>query len=281
MTIPREKSYELITHQPQGTAHATPLLFIHGAFTAAWCWDEHFLPFFAEAGYAAHALSLSGHGASPGRDRLDTLSIDDYVNDVAMAVASLPAPPVLIGHSMGGFVVQKYLEKHTAPAAVLMCSVPPQGLLSAAVGLFFSKPGLMKDLNTMLSGGQVALDSLREALFAQPVSVDQLQHFYRLAQPESHRALWDMSLFCLPKTALVRRTPLLVQGAALDHLIAASLVEMTAHTYGVTAHIFPGMGHGLMLEHDWEKPAQGLLDWLQHRQSEKETKKEIKHDHHV
>ncbi|HEY8855956.1 MAG TPA: alpha/beta fold hydrolase [Rugosibacter sp.] len=280
MTIPREKSYELITRLPQGAAHATPLLFIHGAFTAAWCWDEHFLPFFAEAGYSAHALSLSGHGASPGRDRLDTLSIDDYVNDVAIAVAGFSAPPVLIGHSMGGFVVQKYLEKHIAPAAVLMCSVPPQGLLSAAVGLLFSRPGIMKDLNTMLSGGQVALDSLREALFAQPISVDQLQNFYRQAQPESHRALWDMSLFCLPQTALVRRTPLLVQGAELDHLIAASLVEMTARSYAVEAQIFPGMGHALMLEHDWQNPAQSLLDWLQNLLSEKKAEKE-KNDHYV
>lgn len=274
MTHKKNASYEVITRTPPGASHPTPLLFIHGAFTAAWCWDEHFLPFFAQAGYAAHALSLSGHGASSGRDKLDTLSIDDYVNDIAIAVAGLPASPVLIGHSMGGFVVQKYLEKHTAPAAVLMCSVPPQGLLSAAVGLLFSRPGVMKDLNTMLSGGQVALDSLREALFAQPVSVDQLEHFYRKAQPESHRALWDMSLFCLPQTALVRRTPLLVQGAELDHLIAASLVEMTARTYGVEAQIFPGIGHGLMLEQDWEKPAQSLLDWLQHLLSEKSSEKE-------
>lgn len=285
MAHEKNHALEIISHLPQRLKHPTPLLFIHGAFTAAWCWDEHFLPFFAEAGYAAHALSLSGHGASSGRDRLDTLSIDDYVNDIAIAVAGLPAPPVLIGHSMGGFVVQKYLEKHTAPAAVLMCSVPPQGLLSAAVGLLFSRPGVMKDLNTMLSGGQVALDSLRDALFAQPVSVDQLEQFYRKAQPESHRALWDMSLFCLPQTALVRRTPLLVQGAELDHLIAASLVEMTARTYGVEAQIFPGMGHGLMLEHDWEKPAQSLLDWLQHllskKSSEKESRKGKKHDHYV
>jgi hypothetical protein len=38
---------------------------------------------------------------------------------------------------------------------------------------------------------------------------------------------------------------------------------MTARTYGVKANIFPGMGHGLMLERDWEKPARQILDWLQ------------------
>ena len=69
-------------------------------------------------------------------------------------------------------------------------------------------------------------------------------------------------MFGMPRTGRVKRTPLLVQGAEQDHLIAASLVEMTARTYGVEAHVFPGMGHGLMLERDWEKPARQILDWL-------------------
>jgi pimeloyl-ACP methyl ester carboxylesterase len=46
-----------------------------------------------------------------------------------VAVAErLPTPPVVIGHSMGGFVVQKYLETHQAPAGVLLASIPPRGL---------------------------------------------------------------------------------------------------------------------------------------------------------
>ena len=59
---------------------ARPLLFVHGAFAGAWCWAEHFLPYFAKQGFRACALSLSGHGGSPGRERLDWLSISDYVN---------------------------------------------------------------------------------------------------------------------------------------------------------------------------------------------------------
>lgn len=263
MNTPRLQTREVLVHIPQqGTAHATPLLFVHGAFTAAWCWNEHFLPFFAAAGYPAYALSLSGHGASPGRERLDSLSISDYVNDVAAVAATLPAPPVLIGHSMGGFVVQKYLERHVAPAAVLTCAVPPQGLMFAAVNMMFSRPRLLHELNGLMSGGQVALETLREALFAQPISAADLQRFYRMAQPESHRALWDMSLFVSMHTAQVKRTPLLLQGAELDHLIPASLVEMTGRSYGINARIFPAMGHGLMLERDWQNPAQHMLDWL-------------------
>ena len=228
MNMPRFEHHEVLVRAPAGEAHATPLLFIHGAYTAAWCWEEHFLPYFAEAGYAAYAVSLSGHGASPGRKHLDSFSINDYVADVAAVVAALPAPPVLIGHSMGGFVVQKYLEDHQAPGAVLMCAVPPQGLLSAAMGMMFSKPGMMQDLNSLMSGGKASLETLREALFAQPVSLDDLKRYYKGSQSESHRAIWDMSLFGMPRAGRIKRTPLMVQGAEFDHLIPSSLVEMTA-----------------------------------------------------
>lgn len=248
-----------------------PLLFLHGAYTAAWCWQEHFLPFFSAAGFHCLAPSLSGHGGSRRRERLDSYSIDDYVADVAEAAAALPEPPVLIGHSMGGFVVQKYLERHAAPAAVLMCSVPPQGLAASAVSMFFGKPGLLVDLNRLMNGGQVALDSLRDALFAQPMALDDLTRYYRMAQPESHRAIWDMMLFNLPHTARVLanlprgRDDLRVVGAAHDLIISPSLVEMTAHSYGVAATIHAGMGHGLMLERDWRMVAQDIVDWLTRR----------------
>lgn len=254
---------EVLSRAPAGPTDRPPLLFVHGAFTGAWCWAEHFLPFFAEAGYAAYAVSLSGHGHSRGREYLDSLSIADYVADVAETVAALPAPPVLIGHSMGGFVVQKYLEDHPAQAAVLMCSVPPQGLMSASFGLMFSKPDLMRDLNRLMGGGPVALDSLRQALFAQPVEVDDLTRFYRWSQPESHRAIWDMTLFNLPHPARLAPVPMLVLGAELDHLIPPALVRMTAERYGTDAEIFAGLGHGLMLERDWRVVAQRVDAWLQ------------------
>lgn len=255
---------EVISRQPpeKVSGRDTPLLFLHGAYAAAWCWDEHFLPFFAERGYASHALSVSGHGGSPGRDRLDSFGIDHYVRDVAEVVAHLPAPPVLIGHSMGGMVAQKYLESHEAAGLVLMASVPPQGLWAAALGMAFQRPGMLNDLNSLLGGGRVALDTLREAMFAQPVGAEDLARWYRRMQPESHRAIWDMTLFNLPLKSRMRLPPLLVLGAEHDTLIPSSQVAMTARHYGVEAEIFDGMGHGMMLERDWARVAGRILDWL-------------------
>jgi hypothetical protein len=100
---------EVIDKGSSSDIHPAPLLFVHGGWHAAWCWDEHFLDFFADAGYRAIALSLRGHGSSPNARPLSQCSVADYVEDVCSVADGLPTSPVLIGHSMGGFLVQMYL----------------------------------------------------------------------------------------------------------------------------------------------------------------------------
>ncbi len=262
MSVRKVNELEVISCEPKKRLHASPLLFVHGAFAGAWVWEEHFLPWFAEQGFSAHAVSLRGHGGSAGHEHIDWHSVHDYVDDVATVIADLEEAPVLLGHSMGGFVVQKYLERHTVPAAVLMCSVPPQGLVAAQFSMLFEKPGLMMEINSLLAGGTVALDALREALFAQEVSDELLRRYYRLMQPESQRAIWDMSMFSLPDLRSMHRPPLLVLGAEKDVLMPAFLVQTTAQTYGVADKIFRGMGHGVMLEKDWLHVAETICNWL-------------------
>ena len=265
MNAGRFGELEVLCHSPASAARPTPLLFVHGAYVSAWCWEEHFLPWFAARGWASYAVSLSGHGSSRQRDHLDSYSIDDYVRDVVEVAATLPAPPALIGHSMGGMVVQKYLERHQAPATVLMSSVPPQGLMGSAFGLMLKKPTLLTDLNRIMAGDDVDISSLREALFHQPVSEIDLLRYYRLSQPESHRAIWDMTLFNLPQPGRMHSAPMLILGAEHDMLIPADQVLMTATTYEGRAEIFPDMGHGMMLERDWEQVAERIAFWLEER----------------
>jgi pimeloyl-ACP methyl ester carboxylesterase len=119
---------EVIDRAPQRESGKPPLLFVHGAWHGAWCWDENFLDFFAGKGYRTLALSLRGHGTSPGPKPPHICTIADYVDDVASVAATLPQPPIVLGHSLGGFVVQKYLESHDAPAAVLVASAPSSGI---------------------------------------------------------------------------------------------------------------------------------------------------------
>jgi non-heme chloroperoxidase len=219
------------------------------------------LPYFAKQGFRACAVSLSGHGGSPGREHLDSLAIADYVRDLEQAVSTIGGEPILVGHSMGGFVLQKYLERCAAPGVVLMASVPPQGLLSNSITLAFSNPGLFADIDSMLRRGRASLESLQHTLFASPVAADKLESYYRRMQPESQRAMWDMTFFDLPQLRRERCPPMLVLGAERDIVVPPSEVEQTARTYGTAAEIFPGMGHLMMLEAGWQKVAERIIEW--------------------
>src|SRR5512144_1539281 len=142
---------ELFAKHPVENQHPTPLLFVHGMMHGAWCWDVHFLDYFAQHGYAAHAVNLRGHGNSEGREALRWTRIADFVEDLAQAARQLPSPPVLIGHSMGGFIIQKYLEAYTAPAAVLLSSPSPAGLLPTALRNARRDPLTFAKVNLTLS----------------------------------------------------------------------------------------------------------------------------------
>ena len=50
-------SLEILSRAPGERSRHAPLLFIHGAYLGAWCWDEYFLSWFAQHGFEAHALS--------------------------------------------------------------------------------------------------------------------------------------------------------------------------------------------------------------------------------
>ena len=131
---------ELITRSPAKPRCRTPILFVHGAWHGAWCWDEHFLPYFAEQGFTVHALSFRNHGRSDRAGSLRRQRASDYVADVAEAVRRIGASPALVGHSLGGYIVQKYLEEASAPAVVYLASVPPRGALGADIRTFRRRP---------------------------------------------------------------------------------------------------------------------------------------------
>src|SRR3990172_9353564 len=135
---------EVITRRPRGKAHPVPLLCVHGIVHGAWCWDEQFLPYFAKQGYYASAVSLRGHGKSPNDRALRLTRTTHYVQDVKQAADALEAEtgrrPVIIGHSMGGLITQKYMEQYEAPAGVLLASVPTHGAILATLRTMAHQP---------------------------------------------------------------------------------------------------------------------------------------------
>jgi pimeloyl-ACP methyl ester carboxylesterase len=245
----------------------SPILFVHGAWHAAWCW-ENFLPYFADRGYAAYAVSLRGHGASAGRDGIRWHSAaHDYVADIAQVIETLPQPPILVGHSMGGYVVQKYLETHQAAAGVLLASVPVSGLSGFARRFGLRHPWTLLKSQLLLNSRLLieTAELAQEAFFSPNVSLAEIdRHFVRLQQ-ESFRVELEATLLNLPQPKRVK-TPMLVLAAANDRVFSVAEEQATARAYGTEAVVFPDMAHDMMLEANWQQVADRIFDWLQERE---------------
>ncbi|MFN2289590.1 MAG: alpha/beta hydrolase [Anaerolineae bacterium] len=256
---------ELISREPEGEQRPTPILFIHGFWHAAWCWDEYFLPYFAEHGYASHALSFRGHGASEGHERLRWNTLGDYVADLEQVVAEMSAPPVLVGHSMGGMVLQKYLGEHQAPAAVLLAPGPPGGLLPSTLRFLRRQPLAFLKANLSLSVYPVigTPERCREMLFSENMPDEQVAAYWARMGDASYRAFLGAMFTFLSRPKIT--SPLLVLGAGDDVAISAEEVETTARAYGTWPVIFPGMAHDMMLEPGWQAVADRILLWLEER----------------
>lgn len=258
---------EVISRRPAQPSSRPPLLFVHGAFGGAWIWEQHFLPFFAEHGFEAHALSLRGHGGSAGWEQLPYARLRDYVADLDQIASAMPVSPVLIGHSMGGMVVQKYMHAHPVPAAVLMASVPPHGLMGTFCGIAFSNPRLFYELAMIQAMGPWMADAaaVRRALFSDDCPQHVIDAVVPRLQAESSMVTLDLVGLDLPPStpSSDMRAPVLVLGAQRDAFVFRGGLEATAKTYRTRPEIFPDMAHAMMLEAGWQAVAERICGWLE------------------
>ncbi|MEA2875594.1 MAG: 3-oxoadipate enol-lactonase [Hyphomicrobiales bacterium] len=103
-----------------------PVVFLHGIGGGARSFAPQ-IASFASAGYHPVALDLMGYGT---REPVEALSFEALAEDVEFAIGESGLErPVLVGHSMGGMVVQTMLRRAQLDyaAAVLSCTSPAFG----------------------------------------------------------------------------------------------------------------------------------------------------------
>lgn len=240
-----------------GEADATDIVLLHGGNHGAWVYADHFLPWFHSHNMRAYALSLRGHGASDGRSRLRWHSMREYVEDVAQVVRERVGDRrfVLVGHSIGGGVVQSYLLRGDLPqpvGMVLLNTTTPAGwrkLVLMPGGILRHPLDVLRilvhfDLRYLTS----TEERVREYFFSPDTPEAIVSSCKARLHGESFRALWDLLALRIPSTAI----PIQVLGSESDGCMPPDLIKALADTYGVTAQLFKG-GHDSMLDTDWER----------------------------
>ncbi|MCG6856792.1 MAG: alpha/beta hydrolase [Salaquimonas sp.] len=256
---------EIYRKQAQGRSDHPPVLFVHGAWHGAWCWQEHFFDYFAENGIDVMALDLRGHGKSPPVKSMRFNRIADYADDVLSVVENMEAKPVVIGHSMGGLVTQHCMKRASGKlaGAGLLATVPWNGVWPATIKVALRHPLIFAEANLRWTLYPIVRKAgrARELFLEADVTQAEADAFAAKLSDESYLGYLDMLGLGLA-WRFDPGIPVMVVGAEKDFLFSPASQHATAQAYSGVHHIIDGAPHDLMLASQWQQAADLLVDFV-------------------
>jgi pimeloyl-ACP methyl ester carboxylesterase len=244
---------------PEPPAARREVLFIHGAWHGAWCWGD-LAQGVADAGYGVNLMEQPGHGDNPWELPAST-SVNDYARLSARAAGELPGP-VLVGHSLGGWQVQKIWEVADLPG-VLLAPVPAGGLpLSSFLNLQVHYP---LDMAKPMLGRPVTIRNAAMArqFFLDQASEEEVQDLLDRLVPEPGRVCLDMALGLAKAKPQAGGAPRLIIAGGKDYLFPVRCHEKLARRLGARLEVLPGAPHNVWMEEDQGRVLELLLDFLE------------------
>lgn len=236
-----------------------PILFLHGAFAGPEIWTRFVAPWFAARGHQVAAPRLPG--TVPGA------RLRDYVRRAAAAADALGAPPVVVGHSLGGLVAQHLAARRRVAGLALVASPGPCGLAPSLWQLSAGAPDVLATLLLAQAGVAdfLGLQAVRRALFTEETPTDWIADVMRFPTPESPLALLDGLTWDLPPWFLVRRAPVLAVLGDRDAFVPITDLWSTAIAYGAETELIRGAAHGLPIDPRWRSLAWRINAWIDER----------------
>lgn len=254
------------------------IVFIHGAWVTADCWDK-LVPFFEAKGYHCLAPSWPGKDRSVEEIRRDPstlagLGVAEIVAHYERLIRELPEPPILIGHSFGGLFAQILLDRGLGAAGVAIDSAPPKGVWPFEPTAFRA---LFGTLTRYILGSKVVRWSYGSFRYA----------FVHLLTPEAARAAYDR--YVIPETGRIffqsaialmspksptrvdfsngTRAPLLLLAGGKDRIVPPVINRRNFKAYAKSEartdfHEFPGRVHWIIAQDGWDEVAQYAATWL-------------------
>ena len=245
------------------------IIFVHGAWHGAWCYQEHFMSYFSKKGFDCYAIDLRGHGQSKGRKKLRFSSLNNYLKDVRVVVNHLAInnkekKPIIVGHSMGGLIVQKYAKKYpdTVDKVVLLAPASRKGVLLVTIRVIIHHPLTFLKMNLFMSLYPLLKDFKRfkKFLFSDTLPDDKLRAYHQKIQDESFRAYLDMMILGVSKKKIQNKT--LILSGEKDTIFRKHDFNGIIKNFNAEIIMIPNMAHAIMLEKNWEQAADKILSWI-------------------
>jgi pimeloyl-ACP methyl ester carboxylesterase len=256
---------------PEVLASEWQVVFLSGVAHRRQCWDQmaHYL---AQRGIRSVTLDYRAHGASTGSQPIQTVTLDDCVADLAAVLEAEQRDPrqtVLVGHSYGGGVAQRYAQQYPIAGLVLMDTL--------ALGLWWKDvlrqvpyhlthhPRLYRRLATDPSELFRTERGARAYLFRKDTPPETIQGYLNECWcPASGRALQQM-LFA--RSLPLRTRHILFLAGRQDASVSLRLIRQSAARLQAPLVELEGPHDG-MLADGWQRVAEVVRAWVQQWQDQ-------------
>jgi pimeloyl-ACP methyl ester carboxylesterase len=261
------------------TAPSAPdtIVLIHGFWVTPRSW-EHWRTHYEGRGFRVLTPTYPGFEGEVEALNADPAPIAEVtlpaiVESMSALVRGLDRPPVLIGHSAGGTIVQLLLDRGLGAVGVALNSAPTEGVTVVPLSQLRSTWAVLRNPANRHRAVGLTEEQWHYA-FTNTFGDEESRALYRRYHvPASGRILWNSVLANLmpgPQDAHVdyandARPPLLFASGGEDHLMPPAVQRSNASHYrGDTVtelREYPGYAHLLPAQPGWERIADEVLDW--------------------
>lgn len=252
---------------PEKDVKEKKLLFIHSSGHGSWMW-KNFLPYFAGRGFDSWAVNLRGHHLSGPVKDWSAVGVNEYLEDIDLAVKKLGRNVVLVGHSMSGLLVLKYAEAHNVAGLIVSQSGPPKSAMEKR-GIEMKGPSPAKPGRTMKDGAFLPMQDrelVEATLFDRGnVEKESVDLVLDMLGEESVRATKEIVNMPVDPTKIT--APVYILGFETSKIgakIPVDINKVLAEEFKARgfAVIEPG-GHNYMLEKNWQDFARQFEAWIE------------------
>jgi pimeloyl-ACP methyl ester carboxylesterase len=256
----------------------TPVVFIHGLWLHATSWAP-WAELFSGAGYDPIAPGWPGdpdtvEAARANPDAIADHGIDDVTRHYQAIIDTLPARPILIGHSFGGMIAEKLLGLDYGAAAIGIDAAQIKGVLPLPLSALHATLPVFKNPANKHKAVSLTAEQFRYS-FGNAVSPEESDALYERwtipapGKPLFEAAAANFSLHSPAKvdTANEGRGPLLLIMGGRDHTVPEVITKATVKQYRHSSAVtdleeFADRGHSLTIDSGWREVADACLAWL-------------------
>jgi len=257
---------------------AQPVIFVHGLWLHASSWQP-WLDLFTEAGYAPIAPGWPDEPTSvaEAREHPELLAghgIEEVTEHYAHIIDGLESPPILVGHSFGGTIVEKLLGQGLGSAGIAIDAAPIKGVLPVPISSLRSAFPVLKNPANKNRAVSLTAEQFQYAFgnAIDPAESDELHTKWAIPAPGKplfQAAAANLSVHSEAKvdTDNPDRGPLLLIMGGQDHTVPEAITKSTLRQYRHSSAVtdvleFPDRGHSLVIDRGWPTVAEACLEWL-------------------